>query len=170
MNKLAIVLTTLVLTTPAQAEVSAYDTAVQAGAGIPLTEYTGIGKATIAYGNLEINKGNYKLTGKEFIEAFNKYIPTDADYNLVLHKGDVILVLPNGKQKVIYDKKKGLTKKGEKFAKKLNKEINKYISGNNGDIKPSPIVEVPEPSSLIIMGIALVFLASNMFRAKRKKT
>lgn len=158
---------TLVAFTSSATEMSAYDKAVIAGSGTAVSEYTGVGKQAIALANIENLMNNQKMTGSEFVKAFNKHIPKEADYNLAVYNGDVLLILPDGSQTLIYDKD-GLTAKGEAFSEALTTEIRNYISVNRGDTRVRPIVTVPEPSSILMMGLALVLLAFSKMRTNRK--
>jgi rhamnose utilization protein RhaD (predicted bifunctional aldolase and dehydrogenase) len=146
---------------------SAYDKAVIAGSGTPISEYTGEGKQAIALANINALTNNKKMTGAEFVQAFNKHIPKEADYNLAAYNGFVLLILPDGSQTIIYDEN-GLTADGKKSIETLTTEIRSYIGDNRGDTRLRPIVTVPEPSSILIMGLAILLLAFSMMRTNRK--
>ncbi len=163
---LAISLTIVVFTSSAT-EMSEYDKAVIAGSGIAISEYTGVGKQAIALANINALTNNQKMTGAEFIQAFNKHIPKEADYNIAAYNGDVLLILPDGSQTLIYDEN-GLTADGKIFAEALTTEIRSYIGVNRGDTRVRPIVTVPEPSSILMMGFAILLLAFSMMKTNRR--
>jgi len=159
---------TIVAFASSATEMSAYDKAVIAGSGTQISEFTGVGKQAIALANIYTLANNQKMTVFEFIKAFNKHIPKEADYNLALSRNGVILILPNGSQRLLYSEDRGLTPHGKKFSKELTAAIHDYVEVNHGDVNVRPIVTVPEPSSILMMGLAVVLLAFSTMRTNRK--